>query len=282
MTSGKLYLVGVSIGNYGDMTYRAVETLKSVDVIAAEDTRKARHLLTHFQIKPEKLIAHHAHNEADSAKGLLTFLNEGKSIALITDAGMPTISDPGYQAAKHVRAGGGVVEVIPGVSAVPTALAASGLPAEDFRFIGFLPRKSGDIKKVLQPFETSQTTLVLFESPRRIVKALEAIAQQLGERQTCLCRELTKQHEEFIGGTITEVLANLNSRDAILGEMTLVVEGAAKDAGQKDLEGDDLESEISTMLEQGMKTKEIRDVLADKYGLNKGDVYQKTLEIQKK
>lgn len=282
MPKGKLYLVGVSIGNYADMTYRAVETLKTVDVIAAEDTRKARHLLTHFQIKPDKLIAHHAHNEADSAKGLLSFLNEGKSIALITDAGMPTISDPGYQAAKQVRAGGGTVEVVPGVSAVPTALAASGLPAEDFRFIGFLPRKGGDIRKVLQPFETSQTTLVLFESPRRIVKALEAIAEQLGDRQICLCRELTKQHEEFISGTISQVLDNLNHRDAILGEMTLVVEGAAKDAGQKDLEGDDLESEIAAMLGQGLKTKEIRDVLADKYSLNKGDVYKKTLEIQKK
>ena len=282
MSKAKLYLVGVSIGNYADMTFRAVDTLKKVDVIAAEDTRKARHLLSHFQIKPEKLIAHHAHNEADSAKGLLTFLNEGKSIALITDAGMPTISDPGYQAAKQVRAGGGQVEIIPGVSAVPTALAASGLPAEDFRFIGFLPRKSGDIKKALEPFTTSQTTLVLFESPRRIAKALQEIAKNLGDRQACLCRELTKQHEEFIAGTLSEIQQNLESRDAILGEMTLVVEGADKDAAQKDVSAGDIDDEILALLSEGLKTKDIRNVIADRHGLNKGDVYQKVLELQKK
>jgi len=282
MAKGILYLVGVSIGNYADMTYRAVETLKMVDVIAAEDTRKARHLLSHFQIKPEKLIAHHAHNEADSANGLLTFLNEGKNIALMTDAGMPTISDPGFVAARAVRAAGGIVKIIPGVSAVPTALAASGLPAEDFRFIGFLPRKNGDIKKALKPFKDSQTTLVLFESPRRILKALEAIEAELGNREACLCRELTKQHEEFIAAPLSEIRKQLAARDAVLGEITLVIAGALKEEGATVENTATLEADILAMLKKNLKTKQIRDELAFKYGLNKGDIYKKILELQKK
>lgn len=282
MAKGTLYLVGVSIGNYADMTFRAVDTLKMVDVIAAEDTRKARHLLTYFQIKPEKLIAHHAHNEADSAKGLLSFLTEGKNIALITDAGMPTISDPGFCAAKAARSIGVEVKIIPSVSAVPTALAASGLPAEDFRFIGFLPRKGGDIKKALKPFKDSPTTLVLFESPRRVLKALEAIQAELGNRDACLCRELTKQHEEFIAAPLAEIYEILSAREAVLGEITLVIAGATKEAGATVENTASLTADIQKMLQKGLKTKQIRDELAEKYGLNKSDVYQKTLELQKK
>ncbi len=276
---GTLYVVGVAIGNYDDMTFRAVEILKKVDVIAAEDTRKSRHLLAHFQITPDKVISHHTHNEADSSKGLFAMLKEGQNIALITDAGMPAISDPGYKAVCHVRENGGVIKIIPGVSAMPTALAISGLPAEDFRFIGFLPRKKGDIGKILKGLATQTSTLVLFESPRRIIKTLQILQEHLGNRQACLCRELTKTHEEIISTTLQDIEQQLESRAEVLGEITLVVAGADKNAAQ--ISDADLAKVITKALKTDESPRALRDRLCEEYGLNKRDIYQRIINSQK-
>lgn len=277
MPEGKLFLVGVPIGNYDDITFRALQTLKKAAVIAAEDTRKAQKLLGHFSIRPQKLLAHHAHNEGQSSKGLLEFLHKGEDVALITDAGMPTVSDPGYHMVNEARKAGVEVEVVPGVSAVPTALAASGLPAEDFRFIGFLPRKKGQQDTALSALKNAPYTLVFFESPRRTLETLENMRAHFGNRQACLCRELTKTHEEIIPGTLEEIIKALNDREQVLGEVTLVVAGNSAPA---ELSEADLEKIILAGLSEGKTPKTLRDELAEKFDLRKKDLYDKILSLK--
>lgn len=278
MAEGVLYLVGVPIGNYGDMTFRAVETLKSVDVIAAEDTRRAKKLLSHFAVMPERLLAHHDHNERDSAEGLLAFLQQGRDVALITDAGMPSVSDPGFYLARQTQKAGGQVKVVPGVSAVPTALAVSGLPADDFRFAGFLPRKKGQRAKRLEELKPQTATLVFFESPRRTLGTLEDLLEHLGDRKACLCRELTKTHEEILPASLRELAQTLSARDEVLGEVTLVVAGASAEESQ--LTDTALEKLILSGLEEGHTPKSLRDSLSNRYGLRKKDVYHKILSLK--
>ena len=278
MAEGVLYLVGVPIGNFGDITFRAVETLKKADVIAAEDTRKAQKLLAHFAIKPEKLVAHHAHNEAQSSAGLLEMLAKGQDVALITDAGMPTVSDPGYHMVSATRKAGFDVVVVPGVSAVSTAVAVSGLAAEDFRFVGFLPRKKGAQDKVLSQLKASACTLVLFESPRRTLETLQALLAHFGNREACLCRELTKTHEEIVPATLEHLFATLGNREKILGEVTLVVAGAT--AAENTITAPALEELILSGLEEGISPKSLRDSLSSRYGLRKKDVYEKIISLK--
>lgn len=278
MAEGVLYLVGVPVGNYGDMTFRAVETIKNVDIIAAEDTRRAKRLLSHFAITPPRLLAHHAHNEQDSAPSLINLLKEGQSVALITDAGMPTVSDPGYHLTTEARKAGVQLKVIPGVSAVPTALAASGLPAEDFRFVGFLPRKKGQMDKALEDLKNQTATLVLFESPRRTTETLKTILQHFGDRQACLCRELTKTHEEILPALLSDMINTLEAREEVLGEVTLVVAGRA--AGENQLTEPELEKLILKGLSEGKSPKTLRDQLSEDFGLRKKDVYDKIISLK--
>lgn len=277
MPEGKLFLVGVPIGNFDDITFRALDTLKNAAVIAAEDTRKAQKLLSHFSIKPEKLLAHHAHNEGQSSKGLLGFLQKGEDVALITDAGMPSVSDPGYHMVNAARNAGVEVVVVPGVSAVPTALAVSGLPAEDFRFIGFLPRKKGQQDTALAALKNAPYTLVFFESPRRTVETLENIHANFGNRQACLCRELTKTHEEILPANLEEMIETLKTREQVLGEVTLVVAG---NSAPVELSEGDLEKIILAGLSEGKSPKTLRDELASKFDLRKKDLYDKIISLK--
>jgi 16S rRNA (cytidine1402-2'-O)-methyltransferase len=272
---GTLYLVGVPIGNYADMTLRAIETLKKVDIIAAEDTRKTRHLLNHFGIETPQLLAHHAHNEHDSHKGLLDLLAQGKSIALVTDAGMPALSDPGFLLGRVALAAGVGVEVIPGVSAVTTGVVASGLPADRFFFEGFLPRSAGDRAAVLKRLADAPETVVLFESAQRIVPTLRELAAAWGDRHACVCRELTKTHQEFIRGTLAG-LADLLAGREVLGEITLVVAGAD---GRAAPDLDALDADIKAQLARGRRPKEIRDDLAERVNLPKRDLYARILAL---
>ncbi|MBI1363108.1 MAG: 16S rRNA (cytidine(1402)-2'-O)-methyltransferase [Proteobacteria bacterium] len=278
--SGTLYLVGVPIGNYGDMTFRAVDILNSVDVIAAEDTRRARHLFTHFSISPKRLVAYHAHNEHAAAEGLLNWLAEGKSIAVITDAGMPAVSDPGYLLAKTVVEKGYDLHVIPGVSASVTALAASGLPSQTFSFIGFLPKTSAARQKELAKLAERTETLIFYESPRRIVDVLADMAAVLGQgRGACLCRELTKTHEEFSRGTLQQLSDDYANRAEVLGEITLIVAGSNGKPAAITL--DDVQAVIADMAAKGLSAKDIRDHIATVYGIPKREAYAMVLEQAK-
>ncbi|MFZ0733514.1 MAG: 16S rRNA (cytidine(1402)-2'-O)-methyltransferase [Candidatus Sulfotelmatobacter sp.] len=222
-TGPALYLVGTPIGNLEDITLRALRVLKEVDVIACEDTRQTQKLLNHYAIAT-KTTSYHEHNEMTRSAELVKQMQEGASVALVTDAGMPGISDPGYRLiALAIRHHLPVVPV-PGASAFLAALVASGLPTDSFRFSGFLPAKRGERRAVLGSIETSPRTQAFYEAPHRIVEALEDVVEVLGpERHIVVAREVTKIHEEFLRGRASEVLASLKSREAVKGEITLLI-----------------------------------------------------------
>lgn len=224
-----LYLVATPIGNLGDISARALDILRDADLIAAEDTRHSGNLLRHFEIvKP--LVSYHEHNEARRTAELITSLEAGQKIALITDAGLPSISDPGHRLLEACIKRGLPYSVIPGASAVLTALVGSGFPAERFCFCGFLPAKSGQREReLLDAFNRDETTL-FFESPHRLLKTLEAAVQCLPDRLLCVARELTKQFEEYRRGTAAELLAHYKTHPP-RGEIVLLVAGrTAKEA----------------------------------------------------
>ena len=200
--SGTLYLVGTPIGNLEDMTQRALNTLKQVDIIACEDKRRSQTLLNHFGITGKRLLVHNQVNERKSAPGLVKLLEDGANIALVTDSGMPSISDPGYILVKAAQEAEIQTQPIPGITAVATALAGAGLPAARFIFLGFLPRKVGEQTRLLERFKDAPEALVIYESPQRLGKTLALAANALGERQACICKELTKLHETFDKGTL--------------------------------------------------------------------------------
>ncbi|HZJ88298.1 MAG TPA: 16S rRNA (cytidine(1402)-2'-O)-methyltransferase [Sphaerochaeta sp.] len=224
-----LYLVATPIGNLSDITYRAVQTLQSVDVIACEDTRHTSILLSHYQIKAKRLIATHAHNESASAEGIISLLAEGKSVAFVSDAGTPGISDPGSRLVEQVRSRGYSVVPIPGASALTALVSVAGVVGKTITFEGFLSPKSGRRKRRLEELLGRQEAFVLYESPFRILKTLEAIADLEPERTLIIGREMTKKFEEFLSGTAAEVLATLSERASIKGEFALLVKGALSD-----------------------------------------------------
>jgi 16S rRNA (cytidine1402-2'-O)-methyltransferase len=224
-----LYLVATPIGNLEDITLRAVRVLKEVDQIACEDTRQTQKLLNHYGITT-RTISYHEHNEITRAAELVKELQEGASVALVTDAGMPGISDPGYRLISLAIRHHVLVVPIPGASAFLAALVASGLPTDSFRFSGFLPAKRGERRAALEAIKTSPRTQVFYEAPHRIVEALSDVVEVLGkDRHVVLAREVTKLHEEFLRGRAGEVLETLNSRDGVKGEITLLI-GKAEEA----------------------------------------------------
>ena len=219
---GAIYLVATPIGNLEDITLRALRTLKEVDLIACEDTRHTRRLLNHFDIH-KRLLSYHEHNETRRAAELVRQARQGKNIAVVSDAGMPAIADPGYRVVTEAIAAGVPVVPIPGPVAVETALAASGLPTDAFRFGGFLPAKKTQRRKTLRAMAHSTATLVFYEAPHRILETLADVKTILGERPIVVARELTKIHEEFLRGPTSEVLAELQSRKTVKGEITLLI-----------------------------------------------------------
>jgi 16S rRNA (cytidine1402-2'-O)-methyltransferase len=218
-----LYVVATPIGNLDDITLRALEVLKSVDVIAAEDTRHSGNLLRHFEIR-KPLVSYHEHNEAMRSEELARRLEAGENVALITDAGMPGLSDPGARLIRKCIERGLPYTVIPGVSAILMGLVGSGLAADAFFFRGFLPVKSGQRERELRAAAEREETSIFFESPYRILKTLAACAELMPDRQLCVARELTKKFEEFRRGTAAELLAHYEVHPA-KGEITLVISG---------------------------------------------------------
>ncbi|HEY4905121.1 MAG TPA: 16S rRNA (cytidine(1402)-2'-O)-methyltransferase [Candidatus Sulfotelmatobacter sp.] len=218
-----LYLVATPIGNLEDITLRALRVLKQADLIACEDTRHTQKLLNHYSIAT-RTVSYHEHNEMTRATELVKRLEDGASVALVTDAGMPGISDPGYRLISLAIRHGMPVVPIPGASAFLAALVASGLPTDSFRFSGFLPAKRGERRAALEAIKNSPRTQVFYEAPHRVVESLEDVCEVLEEaRQVVIAREVTKLHEEFLRGRAGEVLETLKARDAVKGEITLLI-----------------------------------------------------------
>jgi 16S rRNA (cytidine1402-2'-O)-methyltransferase len=227
--TGMLYVVATPIGNLEDITLRALRVLQEVDLIATEDTRRTRILLAHYRID-KALTSLYDHNEVYKAPALIRHLQEGLNIALVSEAGTPLISDPGYRLVQLAIAGGIAVVPIPGPSAVIAAITVAGLPTDRFVFEGFLPRKPGKRRKRLESLGAERRTLIFYESPRRVCAALADMQRLWGERRIVVARELTKKFEEILRGRITEVRAQLEEHPP-QGEVTLIVEGAGSEAG---------------------------------------------------
>ena len=266
-TSATLFLVATPIGNLEEMSVRAINTLKEVDCIAAEDTRNTIKLLNHFEIKT-KLMSHHEHNWKQSIPKILELLKDGKNIALVSDAGYPAISDPGYELVQvAIQEGYGVVP-ISGPHACLNALVVSGIAPQPFTFYGFLDHQDKTKKKELQALKNHQETLVFYESPYRVEKTLSIMLEIFGDRSMALCRELTKRHEEIIRGTISEIISLC---ETLKGEMVLVVEGAKEIEEQN--EDVDIITEIEKRLSQGASSKDAIKDVAKTFQLKKNEVY---------
>jgi len=266
--TGKLYLVATPIGNLEDITFRAVRVLKEADLIACEDTRHTRGLLDHYGID-RPTISYHEHNESGRTPDLIERLKGGQSVAVVSDAGTPLISDPGYRLVNQALAEGISVIPIPGPSAILAALTASGLPTDAFHFGGFLPPKKSQRLKALEAVRAYECSLVFYETPHRILEALEDVAAVMGERPIVLTRELTKMHEEFLRGTAAEVLENLQARPSVKGEMTLVIgKPVAPDASDVPIP-----DAVNALIQSGIPRMDAMKTVARERGLSKREVY---------
>jgi len=276
-TAGTLYLVATPIGNLEDLTHRARRVLAEVDVIACEDTRHTRHLLAHYGITTS-LVSYHEHNEARRTAELLRRLRGGENVALVSDAGTPAVSDPGYTLIREAGSAGFPVVSIPGPSAVMAALTVSGLPPDRFVFVGFLPRKSGERRRALEEIATVPWTLVMFEAPHRITAVLHDVREVFGDRRIALARELTKKFEDVFRGTVSEALEHVRVHPP-RGEFTIVVEGAAKDRKEGKA---DAPARMRTLLAGGTApTAAVADLMRTA-GLSRREAYRLMLEIQGK
>ena len=276
VNSGTLYIVGTPIGNLEDTTFRAIKTLQEVDLIAAEDTRHTSKLLQHFQILTPQL-SYHQHNEQSRIPELIEKLNQGKAIALVTDAGMPAISDPGYELVKVCVEANISVVPIPGVTASITALCASGLPTNKFIFIGFLPTKIKLREEQLEKLSNSLETIVLYESPYKLLQTLEDLAKILGgNRKIVLARELTKLHEEFWRGTVGQAIIHYQNNQP-KGEFTLVIAGAEPELPV--LSENTIKQELQELFAQGISRSQASRQLSQKINLSRRKIYQIALKI---
>jgi 16S rRNA (cytidine1402-2'-O)-methyltransferase len=277
-SSGILYIVSTPIGNLEDITLRALRVLKEVDLIAAEDTRRTRKLLSHYGIhKP--LLSYHEHNRRMREESLLEELRKGTNVAVVTDAGTPGISDPGEHLVKRAVQEAIPLVPIPGPSALVAALSVSGLPTESFLFYGFLPSKPSARQKFLLSLKDRPETLIIYESPKRLRSFLEDAFRIMGERQVMVAREMTKVYEEVYRGTVSEVLKGLGEEE-IKGEVSIVMEGSVLPAR---VDGAAIAEALELYYcELGLSMKAAMDRVADELGVPKRDVYRESLEIKRK
>jgi 16S rRNA (cytidine1402-2'-O)-methyltransferase len=274
--TGILYIVATPIGNLEDITLRALRVLREVDVIAAEDTRHTLILLSHHGIRTP-LTSYHEHNEKTKAQDLVTRLARGQNIALVSDAGTPAISDPGFRlVVKAIRAGVRIIP-IPGASALTAVLSATGLPTDRFVFEGFLPAKKSQRRERLQSLRDETRTLIFYEAPHRLKDALDDIYELLGNREAVLAREVSKIHEEFLRGPVSELIRVLGGGD-VRGEVTLIISGSA---GESRVDEHVLKTEIRELKGKGLRVKEIAEVLGEKFGYPKKDIYRLALQGEK-
>jgi len=275
MTTGTLYIVATPIGNLEDITLRAIRILKEVDLIAAEDTRHTRHLLDRYQIE-RQLTSYHDHNKEEKAPVLIERMLDGNSVALVSDAGTPGISDPGYFLINLAIDRKIQVVPIPGATAAIAALSVSGMPTDSFLFEGFLPSKHQARLKRLKELAKEKRTIIFYEAPHKIIRAVEDMIEVFGERPAVITRELTKIHEETIRGTLREILKHLQA-GSIKGEFTIVLHGDSEKPLQHDI--DTAEYLKNLMLHRGLSKKEAISTAAEELGMPKKDVYKESLKL---
>lgn len=279
--AGKIYLVATPIGNLSDMSMRAIDTLKNVDIIACEDTRNTIRLLNHFEIKGY-LTSYHEYNKIDKAYELCEKVKEGKNIAFVSDAGMPAISDPGYELCEIAYKEGIEVTVIPGASAVVSALAISGISSRRFCFEGFLPTDKNEKKEILTELSQESRTIILYEAPHRLLKTLKELFEYLGNRNIAIVRELTKLHEEVLKGNLEDIIADYEAEKIVVrGEYVLVIEGKSllkkREERQKSFEEISIKEHYEKYISEGMDKKEAMKAVAKDRGIQKREVYKELL-----
>ena len=273
--SGTLYIVATPIGNLEDITLRALRVLKDVDLIAAEDTRHTQILLRHFGIRTP-LTSYHEHNERTKARQLIERLKQGKNVALVSDAGTPAISDPGFRLIVEAIQAKVSVVPLPGASALTAVLSAGGLPTDRFVFEGFLPVKQKERRERIQTLRAETRTLVVYEAPHRLQETLADMRAILGDREIVLAREVSKVHEEFLRGSIGELIRQIGDGE-IRGELTLVIKGSA---GENEVSEDRLKAEIRKLRGRGMRVKEIAEIMGERYSMAKRELYRLALEVE--
>lgn len=281
MKYGILYVVPTPIGNLKDITLRALEALEAADLVAAEDTRQSLKLLNHFSIK-KPLVSYHKFNEQNKSGSIIELLKEGKNIALVSDAGTPGISDPGSIIIKKCIEEGVEFVVLPGATAVTTALVYSGLDTERFAFLGFFPRETKDRKKLIKEIEGRSDTLIMYEAPHRLLETLGYLSEALGNRDVAVCRELTKLHEEIFRGTFQEAADHFGSKQ-IKGEIVLVIRGKSEaemlQEKKAEWESMSVEEHIISYMNRGCSKKESIKLVAADRNIPKSEVYKHSTEI---
>lgn len=281
-----IVLAATPIGNLGDATDRLRRLLLSADIVAAEDTRRARHLCQALGISaPGRFVSLHEHNEASRAQEILAAAEEGSTVLVVSDAGMPAVSDPGFRLVSAAIEAGAGVTVAPGASAVTTALALSGLPTDSFTFAGFLPRKASDRRRLLQRLAGEDWTTVLFESPHRVAATLEEMARELGPtRPAAMCRELTKRHEEVLRGSLgelAEALAQRQEQGSVKGEIVLVLGGADLAEGGVEPSTEELAQQVLDRAAAGEKLKAAAKEVSDGRAVSSSELYDAALTLRR-
>lgn len=267
-----LYLVATPIGNLEDITLRALKVLKSVEILACEDTRNTQKLLNHYEITGKKLISYHEHNEEKTSEKIISYLEEGKEVALVTDAGMPCISDPGYILVEKIKKVGLPITTLPGANAGLTALVASGIESYNYTFYGFLPRKSKDLKLKLEEILKMNTTSILYESPYRVKNLVEEISKISPTRKISVARELTKIFEQIETSSAEEILEMLGNKIKEKGEFVVII-SPNKDEKSEEVNVDELVELIYQKVQSGVKKSEAIKNIAKEFGINKKEVY---------
>ena len=273
---GKLFVVSTPIGNLEDITLRAVNVLKDCDVIACEDTRTTKKLLARYGIETN-LTSYHEHNEIEKSQKLLEKLKEGKDVALVSDAGTPSVSDPGWRLVNLSIENNIEVVPVPGPSAILSALVVSGLPTDSFLFLGFFPRTASKKKELLRQIKDYPYTMIFYESARRLSGTLSVLLEILGDRNICVAREMTKLYEEAIRGSVSEVISILSERDTVKGEVTVVLEGSRE--GRKKISTEEAHKALRAMKERGIALSDAVHAVCESSGASKNSVYRIALGI---
>ncbi len=276
MSTGTLYVVATPLGNLEDITLRAIRILKEVSVIACEDTRRTVKILNRYEIRTP-LFIFHEYNKLRAGASILRRLRDGDSIALVSDAGTPAISDPGYELVREAIGAGVPIEVVPGPSALIAALVVSGLPTDHFTFEGFLPARREKRRKAMQSLTIGTRTMIFYESPQRLAAFLREAVEIFGDRQACVVRELTKVHEEILRGSLSELDAEISGRGSVLGEVTIVIGGGPKTVELS------VEETVRAALEEGSgSSRDLAREIAGRTGLSRKEVYAEILRQRRK